>query len=30
VPAAALPFAVPLTIAMAASVNVTRSSFHSC
>jgi hypothetical protein len=30
VPAAALPFAVPLTIAMAASVNVTRPSFHSC
>jgi hypothetical protein len=30
VPAAALPFAVPLTIAMAASVNATRSSFHSC
>jgi hypothetical protein len=30
VPAAALPFAVPLTIAMAASVNPTRSSFHSC
>ena len=30
VPAAALPFAVPLTIAMAASVNVSRSSFHSC
>jgi hypothetical protein len=30
VPAAALPFAVPLTIAMAASVDSTRSSFHSC
>ena len=30
VPAAALPFAVPLTIAMAASVNPTPSSFHSC
>jgi hypothetical protein len=30
VPAAALPFAVPLTIAMAASVNATGSSFHSC
>jgi hypothetical protein len=30
VPAAALPFAVPLTIAMAAAVNATRSSFHSC
>jgi hypothetical protein len=30
VPAAALPFAVPLTIAMAASVNATKSSFHSC
>ena len=30
VPAAALPFVVPLTIAMAASVNATRSSFHSC
>ena len=30
VPAAALPFVVPLTIGMAASVNATRSSFHSC
>ena len=30
VPAAALPFALPLTIAMAASVDSTRSSFHSC
>jgi hypothetical protein len=30
VAAAALPFAVPLTIAMAASVNATGSSFHSC
>jgi hypothetical protein len=30
VPAAALPFAVPLTIAMAAAVNLDQSSFHSC
>ena len=30
VPAAALPFVVPLTIGMATSVNASRSSFHSC